>query len=241
MVPCMCESKPLGRFGAAFSAVAPGILVAATGVGAGDLITASVAGARLGVVIVWAALAGAVLKWTLNEGLARWQLATQTTLLEGWVERLGSWIQWVFVIYLLVWSFVVGGALVNACGVAGDGLLPLSADPRTSKIIWGIVHSAAGLVLVFLGGYRLFEKMMGVCIAVMFVAVMATAVLLRPDWLAVGRGLVTPRIPAVEGSLHWTLGLLGGVGGTLTLLSYGYWIREAGRDGRAGLRAWAIC
>jgi hypothetical protein len=32
------------------------------------------------------------------------------------------------------------------------------------------------------------------------------------------------------------LGVLGGVGGTVTLLSYGYWIREKGREGEEGAR-----
>jgi len=44
-----------------FSKVVLGLLVAATGVGAGDLITASLAGSNLGMVILWAAAAGAVL------------------------------------------------------------------------------------------------------------------------------------------------------------------------------------
>jgi Mn2+/Fe2+ NRAMP family transporter len=218
--------------------LAPGILVAATGVGAGDLITASLAGANVGVVILWAALFGAALKFSLNEGLARWQLATETTLLEGWVDRLGAWVQWLFVIYLVVWSFMVGGALVNACGIAGDGLLPLSKDPGKSKIIWGVIHSAAGLLLVLAGGFKLFHRLMAAMIGVMFVTVIATAALLKPDLPAVASGLVMPKIP--EGSLAWTLGLLGGVGGTLTLLSYGYWIREQGREGEEGLRTCRI-
>jgi Mn2+/Fe2+ NRAMP family transporter len=44
-----------------------------------------------------------------------------------------------------------------------------------------------------------------------------------------------PTIP--EGGLNWTLGVLGGVGGTVTLLSYGYWIRDQKRAGRRGLKA----
>ena len=36
------------------------------------------------------------------------------------------------------------------------------------------------------------------------------------------------------------LGVLGGVGGTVTLLSYGYWIREERRSGAAGLKACRI-
>lgn len=213
--------------------LAPGILIAATGVGAGDLITASIAGSRIGVAIVWAALVGAVLKWTLNEGIARWQMATNTTLLEGWVERLGSWIQWVFVSYLIIWTFFTGGAMVSACGVAGAGLFTPNMDIARAKIVWGVVHSLAGLGLVWFGGFRLFEKVMSVCIGVMFVAVMVTAVMIKPDWSTVGKSLVTPSI--TDESLPWILGLMGGVGGSVTLLSYGYWIREINRSGKSGV------
>ena len=123
------------------STIGPGILVAATGVGAGDIMTASLGGSAVGVCILWAAVVGALLKWFLNEGVARWQMATGTTLLEGWTERLGGFIQWVFMLYLICWTFFTGGALITACGVAGTGLVPLSNDPVTSKIIWGVVHS----------------------------------------------------------------------------------------------------
>jgi len=212
--------------------ILPGILMAATGVGAGDLLTASLAGSRIGVGIAWAAVIGALLKWTLNEGIARWQMATGTTMLEGWVHRLGAWVQWVFIVYLIIWSFSVGGALVTACGVAGTGLLPLG-DPATSKIVWGILHSLVGLALVWIGGFRVFEVLMSACIGLMFVTVLLTALLLGPDWNALARGLFFPAIPA--GGVGWTLGVLGGVGGTVTLLSYGYWIRETGRTGREGV------
>ena len=80
------------------SGVGPGIVIAATGVGAGDLITATVAGARYGTVILWAALLGAVLKLALNEGLARWQLATGDTLVEGWVQRLPKLVSLYFLV-----------------------------------------------------------------------------------------------------------------------------------------------
>ncbi len=228
----MTQAKPRFRW---FHAVAPGILVAATGVGAGDLMTASLGGSAVGLVIIWAAVAGALLKWFLNEGIARWQMATGTTLLEGWVSKLGPWVQWIFLVYFLVWCFFTGGALVSACGVAGTGLFPLSEDPQVSKVIWGVLHSALGLVLVLAGGFKLFERLMGICIGVMFVAVVLTAVACKPDWSAAASGLVMPSIP--PGGTGWVLGLMGGVGGTLTLLSYGYWIREEGRSGESGMKA----
>ena len=215
------------------SRLAPGILVAATGVGAGDLLTASFAGARTGLILLWTVIVGAVLKWGLNEGIARWQMATGTTLLEGWSSRLGGWIRWVFLVYFLFWSMMVGGALISACGIAGDGFLRIG-NPHTSRIVWGITHSLLGLLIVWLGGFRLFEKIMMVCIGVMFVGVLLTAALLPHDWGEVLSGTFVPRLP--EGSLALVLGVLGGVGGTVTLLSYGYWIRERGRKGMEGLR-----
>lgn len=215
--------------------LAPGLLVAATGVGAGDLITASLAGAEVGVVVLWAVLVGSAFKLVLNEGLARWQIATGETLLEGWVRHLGTWIQWVFVAYLLVWTWTVGGALMKACGLAGDALFRLGPDPATSQIVWGVLHSLAGMALALHGGFALFETVMGVSVALMVVTVLATTLWIGFDPAPVLHGALVPSIP--PGGLSWVLGLLGGVGGTLTLLSYGYWIREEGRQGEDGLRA----
>ena len=216
-----------------FSKIVLGLLVAATGVGAGDLITASLAGSNLGLVILWAAAAGALLKWVLNEGVARWQMATSKTLLEGWVDHLGGVVHWVFFAYFIVWSYIVGGALINACGVAGAGLLPLG-DPHSSKIVWGIVHSAVGLAIVRAGGFRAFEAVMSILAGLMVVTVLLTLILISPDWQDVAQGLAIPTVPR-QGA-GWLLAVMGGVGGTVTLLCYSYWIREKGRAGKQGVK-----
>ncbi len=223
-----------------FRALGPGILVAATGVGAGDLATASFTGSALGLAILWAVVLGAFLKFVLNEGLTRWQLATGSTLLEGCVERLGRPVAWLFLAYLVTWSFFVAAALMGAVGVTCHAILPISGTgpdaARTDKVIYGILHSGVAIAMVRIGGYRLFETVMSICIGVMFVVVVVTAVALRPDVGDVCRGLVWPTIPA--GGTAWTIALIGGVGGTLTVLCYGYWIREEGRQSAAEL---AIC
>jgi Mn2+/Fe2+ NRAMP family transporter len=227
------RNSTTSRAGSWFSKIALGLLVAATGVGAGDLITASLAGSAVGLAILWAAVAGALLKWVLNEGIARWQMATSSTLLEGWVRHLGGVVHWVFFAYFVAWSYIVGGALINACGVAGAGLLPIG-DPHTSKIVWGIIHSVVGLTIVRAGGFKAFEYVMSALTAVMVATVLMTVVLIRPDSAAVGRGLLIPSLP--RGGSGWLLGVMGGVGGTVTLLCYSYWIRERGRKGKAGVR-----
>lgn len=215
----------------------PGLLVAATGVGAGDLASASFTGSALGLTVLWAVLLGAFLKFVLNEGLARWQLATGLTLLEGCVLHVGRFAGWLFLGYLLVWSFFVSAALMSAVGVTCHAILPLTGTSENAagldKAIYGTLHSVVAVVLVRVGGYRLFEKVMNICVAVMFCSVLATAIALQPDASEVFSGLLVPRIP--PGGAAWTIALIGGVGGTVTILCYGYWIREEGRTGTEAL------
>jgi Mn2+/Fe2+ NRAMP family transporter len=224
-----------------FALIGPGLLIAATGVGAGDLATAAFAGSQLGTTILWAAALGAFLKFVINEGLARWQLATGETLIEGAVRHGGRWLAWVFLPYLWLWSFFVGSALMAGCGVALHALLPLVDDPERGKILYGVMSSLLGLALVWGGGFRNFEKAMSACVVLMVASILVMAVVLWPGWEPVLRGLMVPAIPSVEGGgLRWTVAMMGGVGGTLTMLCYGYWIREEGRRSLADLRTCRI-
>ena len=216
----------------------PGLLLAATGVGGGDLATGGFVGGLLGPAVLWAVVVGALLKYVVTEGLARWQLATGDTFIEGVFRHLGPVAMWLFLPYLLLWSFFVGSAQMSATGVTLHAIAPIFADANTGKIVFGIVAGIAGIALVLAGGYRLFETVMRVCIGVMFVTVVVTAALLWPGTAAVLRGLLVPGIPDLGGEgVRWTVALIGGVGGTLTVLCYGYWLREEGIDDARGLPA----
>ncbi len=204
--------------------IGPGLAVAATGVGAGDIIAAVVAGSRFGLVIAWTAVAGALLKFVLAEGVARWQLATGTTLLEGWITRLGRPVRIYFLAYLVIWSFIVGGALISACGLAGHALFP-----ALSYRAWGALHSAAVLCFVLIGRYNTFENAMKLFVGVMFAAIIAAAFGADIEVGPLLAGIAVPRVPAHSAGV--VLAVIGGVGGTITLLSYGYWLREKGWTG----------
>ena len=67
--------------------VGPGLIVAATGIGAGDVVSATVGGARYGQLLLWCVVLGAFFKYVLNEGVTRVQLATGLTALESWARR----------------------------------------------------------------------------------------------------------------------------------------------------------
>ncbi len=198
--------------------IGPGFVIAATGLGAGDLIAATVAGVRFETALLWAVVLGALLKGALNEGLARWQLVTGTTMLEGWIQRLPGWVKVYFGLYLVLWSFLVAAALMGACGLAANALIPSLSIKQ-----WALAHSLMAVVMVLYGRYALFENLMKVFIAVMFVTVLIAVFRLPLNWAGVLSGFI-PTIP--EGSLKLILGVIGGVGGSVTLLCYGYWIKE---------------
>jgi Mn2+/Fe2+ NRAMP family transporter len=203
----------------------PGLVVAATGIGSGDVVSATVGGARYGVVLLWAIVIGAFFKFVLSEGIARWQLATGTTVIEGWAEHLPAWVKLYFAAYLVLWTGAVAAALTNACGLGmtnlTGGLVPQS---------WGAVaHSLVGCTLVWLGGYSRFEKLMKLLVGVMGFSILVCAVLTLANPGAALRGLLVPTIPAGSGT--YVLSLIGGIGGSITMLSYNYWMREEGMRG----------
>ena len=207
--------------------VGPGIVVAATGVGAGDLVATLIAGGRFGYALLWAAVVGCVVKISLAEAVGRFHLATGSTMFAGW-RSLGAWTTVYFAVYVVVWGFVYGAAAMTSSALPLAALLP-ALDLKA----WAVLSGLAGLALVWFGRYGIFEKVMTACVGVMFVTVVGLAVLVVPDVPALLRGLA-PTLP--QGSALYTLGLIGGVGGTITMAAYGYWINAKGWRDSAWMR-----
>lgn len=201
-------------------------MAAATGVGAGDLVATMVAGSKYGYTLLWAVVVGTTFKLALGEAVGRWHLTSGQTILAGW-RTLGRWALVYFGAYAVVWGFVYGATAMSASG------LPLNAMfPFLSVRYWAMLCGLAGFLLVWFGRYALLEKVMTAFIGIMFVTVVGTAVLVTPHLGDVAEGLV-PRLP--DGSLVYVLGLVGGVGGTITMAAYGYWTIAKGWRGPSWL------
>jgi Mn2+/Fe2+ NRAMP family transporter len=199
--------------------IGPGLVVAATGVGAADLVATLVAGSKYGYALLWAVVLGCVMKVVLVEGAGRYSLATGRTIYEGW-SSLGRWTHVYFGPYIVVWGFVYGAAAMAGTGLALHALLPFLGVKA-----WGIASGLLGLLLVWSGRYGVFEKVLGALVLLMFVTMVFAAALTVPNLPDLLAGLA-PRIP--DGALLNVLSVAGGVGGTITLAAYGYWLREKG-------------
>ena len=200
--------------------IGPGLVVAATGVGAADLVATLVAGSKYGYALLWCAVLGCLMKIVLVEGAGRYSLATGRTIFEGW-RTLGIWTTWYFGIYVVVWGFVYGAAAMAGTGLPLHSLFPVLdgevvGDPqRADRPRAGVVRPLRavredlhrpGRADVRLDGGRGRHSPCRTCPT------------WRPGWC--------PRIP--DGGILYTLSLAGGVGGTITLAAYGYWLREKG-------------
>ncbi|MEV7219304.1 Nramp family divalent metal transporter [Streptomyces sp. NPDC093681] len=202
--------------------IGPGIVVAATGVGAGDLVATLIAGSNFGYTLLWAAVIGCLVKISLAEACGRWHLATGRTLFDGWAS-IGPWTTWFFAIYAVIWGFVYGAAAMSSSALPLQALFP---DVMGLEW-WGIACGLVGLVFVWFNKYNVFEKVMTVLVGVMFVVTVYLAIRVTPNLGDAFAGLL-PVLPDEKDSVLNTLGLIGGVGGTITLAAYGYWVNAKG-------------
>lgn len=207
----------------------PGVIMAVSGIGASDMIAATVGGAIYGTSLLWALALGTLFKFVLTEGLARWQLATDKTILEGWSRHLPRWVLVIFFCYLVLWAVAVSGALISGCGLAVENITG-GAVP----FVWGaLAHAVVAFVFIYTAHAGRFSAVMKPLIAIMFLSVVVCAALTFREPSAVFRGLLIPMIPSGGGL--YVLSLIGGIGGSVTLLSYSYLLREDGHTHPANL------
>ncbi len=101
----------------------PGLVLAATTVGVGDLVSSMVAGQEHGFTFIWAILLVAALKYFMTEALGRWHLASGQTIIAGWAS-FGRWATGAVLLFLLFWSFMYGTAGPSVDGLAANAVIP---------------------------------------------------------------------------------------------------------------------
>jgi Mn2+/Fe2+ NRAMP family transporter len=140
------------------------------------------------------------------------------------------WVKVYFGLYLLVWTVSVSASLTNATGL-GLSNLTGGAVPQS----WGaVVHSLVGGAIIWAGGYAKFEQVIKVLVGVMGFSILLCAILTLTQPVEAVVGLVVPTIPMGGGA--YVLSLIGGIGGSVTMLSYNYWMREEKLEGPGFLR-----
>lgn len=221
---------PPASLGRALRRVGPGMVLAASIVGSGELIATTTLGAQVGFVALWIILISCAIKPVVQGELGRYTIATGDTGLEGFNRlpgpRLGvNWLVWAWAVTVVLTLLQVGGMYG---GVAQVLHILIPAIPVNT---WVGVCLLVTIVSLLGGGYDRIEKLALVKVGCFsLLTVCAAAVLLRrpdavtPADLAAGLSL---QLPAA--GLATAIAVFGitGVGAT-ELVQYPYWCVEKG-------------
>lgn len=198
------SEKP--TIGSRFKTLGPGLIVMAAFMGPGSVTTASVAGADYGFVVLWSVVFATVATIILQEMSARLGIVSRQGLGEALRSTFTHPLIKYPVIVLVILAIGVGGFSFATGNVTGSsqGMTILTGIPYEITIVVTVIIVAA---LLFMGRYKILERVLVTLVIVMSVTFLVTAIIVQPDVGEILKGLVVPSVPA--GSLITLIGLIG--------------------------------
>ncbi len=189
--------------------IGPGALVAAAFIGPGTVTACTLAGANYGYTLLWALLFATVATIILQEMSARLGLVTQKGLGENLRVLLQtSRLKWPL-FGLIIVALYVGNAAYEAGNLSGAalGIQAIFGETDTLYKIAVVLISLLAALLLWLGSYKHIEKCLIGLVSIMALAFAITFAVVSPDFGALFKGLVTPKVPS--GSLMIVIALIG--------------------------------
>lgn len=181
--------------------IGPGIIAASAGNDSGGISTYSVAGARYGYTMLWMMLAMTPSFIIVQEMAGRMGAATGKGFSALIRERFG--VRPTFIAMLMLLGSNAATTVAEFAGIAAAmelfGVSRFISVPVAALVVW---------LLVVRGSYRNVEKVF-LALSSVFIAYVVAAFLAGPDWLEVGRSLVTPRVIPDRAFIALAIGLTG--------------------------------
>jgi Mn2+/Fe2+ NRAMP family transporter len=238
--------------------IGPGIILAGSIVGSGELIQTTALGAKHGFIFLWLILYSCVIKVFVQIELGRYAISSGKPTLGALHElpgpRLGTnWLVWWWFGMLLCTVFQLGG-MVGAVGQALNLAFPdvsrmlaettASSWPQLSQRLfarpedpWAVVTALAAIALLLSGGYKRIERLTTFLVVSVTLITVACVVALpqtgypiRMEDLREGFSFIIPA--AGIAAAFSTFGITGV--GASELYSYPYWCLEKGYARFAG-------
>ncbi|MEN9020833.1 MAG: Nramp family divalent metal transporter [Verrucomicrobiales bacterium] len=192
----------------------PGTLIAAAFIGPGTVTACTVAGANYHVTLLWAMALSIVATIVLQEMAARLGLIHGKGLAETVKEQIKPPIVKAFALFVVLSAILVGNAAYEAGNISGGALGLETIFPWTNVTIAGSSRNLAPLgmgttafVLLFIGNYKTIERCLVVLVLLMSLSFIITALVTRPNWSEVAKGIFVLRVP--EGSWLTIIALFG--------------------------------
>lgn len=247
------EEAPVS-LGATLRRLGPGLIIAGSIVGSGELIATTKTGAQAGMVLLWLILIGCLIKIFVQIELGRFTITTGETCLSGLDSVPGprlrvNWIVW---FWLLMSLFSIGqlGGIVGGVGQAFALSFPLTGDYATAiheaaqiytrdDKYWAIVVTAVTIAVLVQGRYGLIQAVATALVASFTFLTLGNVIALQfsQEWrlsideILRGLALSLPRDEngEISAGLLTALSTFGIIGvGAAELIQYPYWCIEKG-------------
>ena len=116
----------------------PGLIIAGSIVGSGELIATTAVGAEAGFVLLWLIIIGCVIKVFVQIEFGRYTITSGRTTMDGLNEVPGprykvNWICWFWLIFIVV-ALVQLGGIIGGVGQALSIQQPLTEEGRTANV-----------------------------------------------------------------------------------------------------------
>lgn len=188
--------------------IGPGALVAAAFIGPGTVTTCTVSGASYGYTMLWALLFATFATIVFQEMAARVGIISKKGLGENIRDRIpNKALMWIAIVIVIIAIFV--GNIAYETGNITGGILGIQAiEPSIPIGGIAIVIGVLAFICLWIGSYKLVEKILTGIVIFMGVVFLVTAFASNPDWGAIVAGLFIPSLP--EGAeLLTAVGLIG--------------------------------
>ncbi len=180
-------------------------MIAAAFLGPGTVTTAGRAGAAYGYSLLWTLVFATLACGVLQEASGRLTVVSGLNLGEAVSRRFGG-AGGQAVRYLAAGAIFLGCAAYEAGNILG-GVAGAELGVGLSRATLTWISVGAAFVMLAIGSTRLVAVVLGGLVAVMGVAFLVTAVLLRPPLVELAKGLAIPKVPPSSSLL--VLGLIG--------------------------------
>lgn len=222
--------EPPSSLSGTLARVGPGMILAASIVGSGELIATTTLGAQVGYVGLWLVVFSCIVKPAVQAMIGRYSVLTGETGLEAF-NRVPS-PRFKVNIIVWVWAFVVMMSWFQVGAMYGGTAATLNIlFPAISVRIWVGILLAITLALLLGGGYERIEKLatIKVCLFTMLTVMCALVLLGQPQHFQAARLLegFTFQLPANGLAVAVAVFGITGVGST-ELMMYPYWCVEKG-------------
>ena len=175
----------------------PGILVSAAFIGPGTVTSCTLAGVDFGYSLLWALLLSVFSCIVLQEMAARLGIISQKGLSDNIRDELKKPV-WRFLALALIFSaIVVGNAAYEAGNITGAvlGLQAVFGEQQLRVFqfevnIWSITVGAIAFAILWIGNYKVLEKVFIALVMVMSLAFIVTAIVVKPDISKILNGLI---------------------------------------------------